>query len=277
MLCNLFGTRRQDRRPTPAPRTRLSVGSLDDRLLPSSTSVLINEVLVNPPGKPDAPMEYIELRVMAGASLSDLYVVALEGEQPGTGTADPGTVDYALDLSSYQTAFNNKFGAGNEGLILITGAGHGYSAASSTALVIEDPALSGPDAGLENGSSSYVTLHSTGIIAVDDDLDGNNDGTLDSIVGVTYVDGVGFKESPTSSDFVYGYNVTPSSGQDPDVILRDKDNTLEHFQGGGAGPAVWYAGELTGSRDSNGNWVIDPTFGSLPAGTKTTAGAANPV
>ncbi|AMV27587.1 hypothetical protein VT84_24510 [Gemmata sp. SH-PL17] len=296
-------------------RRRLSVDRLDDRIMPA---VLINEVLVNPPGSPDSPTEYIELRVTAGSALSqlnNLYIVALEGEKPGTGSSDPGSVDLAYKLTATDIAnFKSKFDADNNniadagGIILLTGTGHGYTNAASTSVVITIPELTAGSSykGLENGASSFVLLTYAGTLQADLDTNGSlgsgadGDGVLDAIAGVAYLDGVGYLDKENSGDFVYGAKIPFDADFTPDILVRDSSYTTQAFSGvaGAAGAnstAVagnWYAAELVPTRlgvttdwNSDGlqdgaNWQIDTTasttFGTFPAGTnQTTAGAAN--
>lgn len=295
-------------------RRRLSVDRLDDRIVPA---VLINEVLINPPGSPDYPTEYIEVRVTAGSALSelnDLYIVALEGEKPGTGGADPGSVDLGYKLTSTDRAnFKTKFDADNNniadagGIILLTGTGHGYVDAALTSVVIELPELSSGSSykGLENGASSFVTLTYTGA-TLPTDLDTNGslgsgadgDGVLDAIPNLAYLDGIGYLDKEVSTDFVYGAKIPFDADFTPDILVRDSSYTTQAFSGvvnttGANSTAVageWYAAELVATRlsvatdwNSDGirdaaNWQIVTTastsFGTFPAGANQTTAGA---
>src|SRR6185295_5820069 len=59
-------------------------------------TVVINEILLNPPGNPDFPNEYIELRGTPNFVLPEgTYLVSVEGDT----NANPGTIQDIFNLS----------------------------------------------------------------------------------------------------------------------------------------------------------------------------------
>lgn len=234
MFQSLFGSKA---RKAPAVAQRLGCEQLGDRIVPA---VLVQEVYVNPPGSNDLGKEFIELSATSASDLDNRFLVALEGEEGGSLPNSAGIADQVVDLESYQSAYASYLANGGAARIVIARTGHSLSIGANDAFVITVN-----DFTLENGSMSVAVLQGDGTntIAKGDDLDGGalgaSDGTLDDFA---IVDAVGFREN--SGDFVYGTDVTPSSGQDPDLMYRDSDT---------------------------GNWVA----GEVPALTPT-PGAPNP-
>ena len=58
-------------------------------------SLLLSELKVNPPGPEDAPYEFIELRGAPNSTLTNVYLLAIEGEN----NLNPGAINAAMNLS----------------------------------------------------------------------------------------------------------------------------------------------------------------------------------
>src|SRR6185295_8658413 len=57
--------------------------------------VLLNEVKVNPPGPQDAPNEFVELRGAPNALLTNVYLLAINGDKE----SNPGTATLVVNLT----------------------------------------------------------------------------------------------------------------------------------------------------------------------------------
>ncbi|WP_395374570.1 hypothetical protein [Marinicella sp. W31] len=197
---------------------------------------LLNEILVNPNGV-DANCEYIELRGTAGASLTDIYFVSVEGDN----TSNPGVADVVFNLSA--------FNLGTNGLLVITAADTGlpcgnrfYHAPPTTQF-----STSVLDTGaLESGANSWLLISSNSSLTQGFDYDSNNDGTLDLLpVSASIVDGIGWQSNGDVNDVVYGSALLPAIlGVTPDAAVRFPGND-------NANSAVaWYYGDMEGFAES---------------------------
>lgn len=270
----LFGSRSKARL-TPVLAQRLGCECLDDRVVPA---VLVNEVVVNPPGTSgEIDREYIELRVTGtidSNTLNNLSVAVLEGEG---GSNNPGNLDAVINLSSHAASF----AASGKSLIFIANNTHDFTP-SADAYVIATSAFEQ----LENGAMSVAVVETSATLTVDvTDLDDDDDGVIDTSItvgitpySVTTIDAVGYTEN-ASEDFAYGFDVTPANGQDPDVIVRDASYTtaFQDYVSGSYNSNAWYAGELSNESTTGGlHWDITLTFGSgTTTPSVTTAGDDN--
>ena len=107
-------------------------------------TVLLNELKVNPPG-PDGPFEYIEIKGNPGALLTNVYLLAIEGNAGN----NPGTINLALNLSSlpWTNAYERPHfehgyeqGIGIAG-VTITYGGSGYTSAPTITIDMAKPVL----------------------------------------------------------------------------------------------------------------------------------------
>lgn len=155
--------------------------------LAAAQSVKFNEVMINPPGT-DNGNEYIELRSdLPNMSLNGLTIVVIEGD-----VIPAGTIDQAISLNGLST--------GSNGLLLCRDSLNVLTPApeAATALRIADFV---PD--LENGANTFLLVEGfTG--AVNQDLDADNDGVLDSTPWTRVLDGFGHREG-NAPDFGYQY------------------------------------------------------------------------
>jgi hypothetical protein len=289
MFQRLFGSRSTSRR-APARTVKPCLEALDDRIL-LSANLLVNEVVVNPPTKPDnaSGNEYIELRPNGTVDLNNTWLVVLEGEQGGTANNNAGTIDRAINLSGIAAQ-----GWDQGDYIVVTDQNSGLTAGDNGSFFVIK-LNTGSNELLENGSMSVAVLQTAAGLSAGQDLDAGNDGVIDATFmsqSVTVYDAVGYLEDPTDNpnDKVYGFNVTPAGAHpaDPDVMARDVSYTTSYSQylaNGGTGAQseyntnAWYAAELQGADSADPNpydYDGSPTFGT---GTTqphvTTRGAAN--
>ena len=224
--------------------------------MPSAASAvpLLNELKIDAGGT-DQPWEYIELRATPGEALSGWYVVVLEGDGTGAGTAD-----FVYDL--------NGVNAGATGLVLIqapadvnTGQLPYPVPAGTTGLT--DAQLATASSGIENGTSTFLLVSSAGTpVAETTDYDANNDGVLE-VSGWTVADAVStFDDGVT--DFTYG----PRLSDLPMAATRFPDDLTA------SSAAAWYHGALPPSPSSALNYV-DPRSANFPTTGILTPGARN--
>lgn len=232
---------------SPLPQVNVSVMEND--------TVLLSELKVNPPGLEDAPYEFIELRGVPNATLTNVYFLAIESEH-GTNS---GTVNTVIDLSG------ERLGAA--GLLLIVADGHPYNVPGG-ARVFLAAELGLPGGGLGNGSRSFLLVSSPTPLVAGRDLDSGDNGTLEGLPpGTTVLDSVAWLGSP--NDVAYSpAQLTQSSGI-PDAATRFPGNMNANF-----GPA-WVNGNLEG--EDGAGLVYDGTAAStnLPYGTVLTPGRVN--
>ncbi|MBD2180567.1 DUF3616 domain-containing protein [Planktothrix sp. FACHB-1355] len=204
-------------------------------------SVLLNELKVNPPGTDDY-YEYIELKGLANEALTNLYLVAIDGD-----LGDRGKAKYVLSLGS-QTLGSNGFAIVQNG---------GYTVPAATR-VITDTRLSGSGA-LENGSNSFLLINSSISINQSTDYDINDDGILELPTGATIVDAVGWSDGD-SGDLVYGgVSLTQSSGT-PDAATRFQTNNTANSA------AAWYNGDLSGTTANSLTYDLATVSANFPTG-----------
>ncbi len=179
-----------------------------------SAQVWINEVLPNAPGG-DTGNEYFELRGTPNLSLSNYYLLSLEGQ----GTTGRGDINQYFDLGTFSLGANGYF-FGRQ-------FGSKYTETEAGATVVENTLGTGwgqaneggvgstighySDAAqvdLENGATTILLINiGAGIVPTNTmDLDTNNDGFLDLPEGWVVTDSVGIMDgaSAAATDFSYG-------------------------------------------------------------------------
>ena len=190
----------------------------------------INELRLSSSGT-DATSNFVELHGEAGTSLDGYTLVVLSGE------FEPGTIDFAIDLTG--VAFDA------DGFALI---------ANSL-----NPALEGSDLGVLGlnffGSPSSFLLVEGFSGAALDDLDTDNDGTLDTTPWTAVVDSVSFVDGDGNADQSYGGVVIPADGNFTAAgAARDAD-------GSGAFVALPFADEVSDTPGSTN--VVDAPLESV--------------
>ena len=191
----------------------------------SATSfALLNEVYANIPG-PDNNFEYVEILADPLSTLTDLWLLEIEGDG-----AVAGIIDNAQNLSSIT--------AGANGLILL---GDGYPGSNPWGSEVSSDTTAANLEGetIENGSLSFLLVQGfTG--AVGDDVDTNNDGSFDSTPWTAVLDDVGWSDGG-SSDRVFANAVLPFPQEPSHAATR----IFGDRAGGSA--SSWFNGSITGS------------------------------
>ena len=172
--------------------------------------LLINEILLNPPGETDTPYEYLEFRGQPNAVLTDgTYFVAVEGDTNG----NPGTVQNVFDLSGLVV--------GQNGFLVLLMKGHTYKPNLLSTVVTNRGSESGWGSGsesavhhkgeggqleIENPSCTFFLIQSALAPAPGDDIDTDDNGMPDGSVFTawTVLDSIGILDSDSDSDRAYG-------------------------------------------------------------------------
>lgn len=218
----------------------------------SLKSQSIRSVLMNPPGT-DEGLEYFEITGTAGASLTNMYFIAIEGDGNGS-----GTIDLVLSLGTLSL--------GSNGLLLWRDANTVILPAPSAETTVN--VLNFTD--IENGSNTFMIVQANTAPTVGTDLDTNNDGTFDvtlpwtsvlSAVSVVENDGA---NNYAFADEVGGTVVGPYVGYNPDFVAFDGTQ--------------WVAGDILGS--GSGPYTVDPTRNNISgtyAATLTPGNTTSPL
>ncbi|MGO8681474.1 MAG: DUF3616 domain-containing protein [Limisphaerales bacterium] len=218
--------------------------------------LVLNELKVNPPGADDAPNEFIEIRGPADANLTNIYLLAIDGESGG----NPGRVTCALDLSGARL--------GSSGLLVVVATNHPYTIPPSTTIVIT-PELNEPGGGLGNGTISFLLVSTPAAISKGQDLDRGDNGVLEGLpAGATVLDAVGWSDGG-SHDLVYGGVRLVLANATPDAATRFPGNDTPNSAG------VWFYGNLAGSNGDSVVYARDHVSTNFPPGTLLTPGALN--
>jgi hypothetical protein len=184
----------------------------------TAASVYINEVFPNPPGSDSTASsgnEFFELRGTPNMSLTNYYLISVEGQ--GTGNPGKGDINQLFNLSAFSLGANGYLFARQYGSLYTAtaagatvienagGQGWGSNALSSTIGCLADNL----QVDLENGAATILLVKvDVGGVAPTNtlDLDTNNDGLLDLPTGWTLVDSVGIMDgaSAAATDSSYG-------------------------------------------------------------------------
>ncbi|MCS7065310.1 MAG: hypothetical protein NZL85_03425 [Fimbriimonadales bacterium] len=192
-----------------------------------SAQVRFSEAMVNPPGSPDTGREFIELQsCQPNYPLTGLWLIGIDGEW----MFNPGNIHWAIDLSSYTT--------GSNGLILIRDGSAVLlpaPAAATTVVVIQDAFT---PAGMGNDSYT-VALVRNFRGAPGNDIDANDDGTIDNPLWDAVLDAFGWLDGdvlPGETDAVYaaqmgGLEIPIDARRRDDNTIWEPDGIL-YFQNG---------------------------------------------
>ncbi len=202
-----------------------------------ATTVLLNEVLYDPPGgaAADNAHQYIEITGTANGTLEEYYVVVVDGRSTGS----PGA---ALAVVNLGTACSGACAIGSNGLLVITPAATGTFTFPTATTKVTSSYTMANNSGTVSDDYSILLVKSSTAIAVGADFDTANNGTLTPPTGVTLVDAVGWTESATG--FVYGgVNITGTGAakDSPDAIIRIAGNTTALTRN------AWFYAEVSGA------------------------------
>ena len=218
--------------------------------------VRLAEAKVNPPGTNDGPYEYIELVGPPGKAITNLYVLAVQGNSANS----PGTTDLAINLSGQHF--------GTNGHLILAGPGHpDQFGTNSTILTV--PEMAQPGGVLDNGTFSLLLVGSWESIPQGMDLDSGDNGTLEGLPeDAVLIDAVAWKDGD-DNDVIYGGVELTQKGFTPDAVSR----LPGHMEPNSA--SAWMAGDLAGTEGDS--LRFDPTHLStnVPPGTLLTPGFVN--
>jgi hypothetical protein len=189
----------------------------------SKAQLLLNEIVVNPPGTDD-PFEFIELKGEPGSAINQLFLCVFEGD-----SASAGNCDLAIPLRNITLGSNG---------LLFVGSTLGYTNLPSATFIKDTLLFAVPGGYLENGNTTFALIFSTTNIIEDVDYDTNNDGVLDLPQGAVLMDAVGWTNGDQYAKIYGGVTLTQSAGT-PDAAVRFFGNTTAFSK-----PA-WYNGDLT--------------------------------
>jgi hypothetical protein len=189
-------------------------------------AVLLNELKVNPPGS--APggdkYQYVELRGPAGAALTNIYFVEVNGNASSYGVAD-----FVVNLSAAYL--------GSNGLLLIKSPTSGHTAAPGTT-VVTNAQFDNTGGALNKHTASFYLVYSASPIVQATDYDSNDDGALDgALANALTLDNVGWSDGATGAKVYGGVALTQSSGT-PDAATRFLTSSSASTA------ATWYNGDL---------------------------------
>lgn len=223
----------------------------------ASAQVRINELLVNPAGT-DNGQEFFELIAAPGTSLSNLWLLVIEGEGP---TAS-GVIDQAFNLSAFSVGSNGLFLWRDSAAVLNPAPDAG------TTINIAD---FNPD--IENGSQTYLLVSNfTG--AVGNDLDANADSTLDSTPWTSVLDAIGYQTGATPG--------STYAAQFGGITFPTTAFNIEAFARGAGNSNVVYAFDTNGATPGpytvNGANILASDGSAISAdGFLVTPGSANTI
>jgi hypothetical protein len=228
---------------------------------PEPMSILLNEVLFNPPSAADAPYEYAEIICSPSSSLWGYYFVAFEGDGDSQ-SGSPGVADVVIDLSGYQ--------CGSNGLVLIKAAAGGHAASSKETTVVTSTMLDTGAGALENATTTFALVKSPNApIVQGTDYDTTNSGALTLPLGASLVDGFSvFEQAAGVTDRTYAPRLE-LQGQVPGMASRISGATTS------LSANAWFFGVLKGTEASS--LTLDPakSSASTPIGAVITPGGYN--
>jgi hypothetical protein len=174
-------------------------------------TIQINEMLINPPGN-DNLYEYLEFRSTTGGieSLAGLTLLSIEAKADLQFPGRNGTVDLVVSLDAFST--------GENGLFLWKSGAVSYTPAANPLTTI-NVADFNPD--IENGTNTFLLVSGfTGTLG--EDLDTNNDGTIDVTVPWTsLIDSIAIIEPIEGTGNADGFEYATQLGGTSFPALQD--------------------------------------------------------
>jgi hypothetical protein len=255
--------------------TAASPGRWNHTAAPAGGTLLLNEVVINPPGGPDGNREFIELISTGGGALStNGYTLLLFDSSVGNNlTGNVGRVLEAWSLDGLAT--------GPNGLLLV---GEGYNtaaipwtgaAAPDAATRLADPeGLDADDIGLDSDNGAFSLLlvkHFVGAAGEDLDILGGSadagDGQLEFIPWSEIADSLAMRYWNAAPEFpparfegiIYGPVNLSQTGYTPDMAARVRGRLTPLSAG------AWFGGDILEGT------ILD--VGGFPAGF---AGSVSP-
>lgn len=226
-----------------------------DVAITDTNVVLLSEAKVNPPGE-DAPYEFVELRGPANKTLTNLFLVSVQGNS----SSAPGRLDAVVNL--------NGQALGTNGLLIVAAPGHPYLFSPGTTVLLA-PQLAESGGAFDNGSVSLLLLGCREPLTEGADLDNGDNGTLEGLPRTAYiVDAIGWTDGGNNDEVYGGVNLSDNDFT-PDAASR--------FPGSNAplSKASWFVGDLAGTNGSSLNYDSENVSGNAPPGTVMTPGVIN--
>lgn len=212
----------------------------------------IRAVMINPPGT-DNGSEFFELMGTPGASLDGVWFLSIDGD-----ATESGNIDQAIDMSGYALGLNGIH-------LRRDGAALTPPPAADTEVSSLDFV---PD--LENGTNTFLLVSDfTGTVG--DDLDTDDDSTLDLTPWSTLLDAIGVYDGGNAYGASLGYSDIP--------LFSTPPKTAEYiFNESG----TWYGGDVSGSNpfyleSVAGGWSIAGTGAPDFDGILITSGGQGPL
>jgi hypothetical protein len=248
--------------------TNTVISTLDTNRYPTSTIILpakfevidndialLSEVKVNPPGE-DAPFEFVELKGPPKALLTNIYLIAVDGN----GGGNPGLAQTVVNLTGHRF--------GSNGLLVIAGDSNPYGFPSSTPVVLP-PAFSQPGGALNNGPLSLLLVGSPEPLTAGSDLDAGNNGKLEGLAeGSVVLDALGWSDGG-NDDHIYGGVDLTQERFVPDAATRLRTNNTPRSA------AAWIVGDLAGTTGDSLAYDDVNVSTNFPLGTRLSAGSTN--
>jgi hypothetical protein len=220
----------------------------------NSAQILLNELDVNPGGTDDG-CEYIELIGPPGAIVENVYFLSIEGDS----NANEGQVTGLITFASPGPAI------GSNGLLVVVSANgcppRTYAAGTT---VLTTSALNSGI--LQNTSNSFLLVSSPTAIALNSDLDANDDGVLELPSGAVVLDGIAWTDNG-ATDLIYAPQLIASGTTIGGATRFPGDLRANNSR-------AWYGGIRIGA-------PADPTYSAtlrtanFPSNGALTPGAVN--
>ncbi len=215
----------------------------------------IRAVFLNPPtpGNDDG-REYIEIEGPSSTNLTGLTFVEIEGDAGSSGNANTGIIDRFVPLDVFIT--------GSKGLLLIR---DNVAVLQPAPSVETSVAVTDFDPDLENGTVTYMIVSGfTG--SSGQDLDTDNNGTLDVTPWTTVYSAVSITDGNTGddqyADDAGGSNVGYSGILDANIIFFYK-NRYNAAQVSGSGNGPFTIGTNQAWYGAPGSTIIDATMSGI--------------
>jgi len=173
-------------------------------------ALTLNEVRIDQPGADND--EYFEIKAAPGTSLNGVHLIVI-----GDGTGGSGSVEAWVDLSGQTVPADGHFLCAEPTLSLVPIGNADYIIAQQT---------TGNSYGLnfENGDNVTFMLVYDFTGSIDTDIDGNDDGTIDSPTWASLIDSIALVENidmpPTGTEWWYGPFVGPDDIFVPGHVYR---------------------------------------------------------
>ncbi len=223
--------------------------------------LLLNELEIDPPSAISNSCQYAEIRgANAGGTVpANTYFLSVNSDG-----ANFGFANQAINFGGQVVGANGTITLFNNATLGCPTRTYG---AGTTFFSYSSPLTIGV------GSETYLVVSSTTTLFSGQDLDTDDDGLLDPILGITILDGTALIVNP-EEEYVYGaevgvVNISNTISLDqPDAITRFIGDTSPFFG------TAFYFGELAASPDSTTSYVA-PLSPNFPAGGQLTPGDQN--